>query len=55
MAEHLDPASFSWGLALGVTFGSWLRGTLDALLPFPRRRRGSNCKPLPPVTMPTEP
>jgi hypothetical protein len=31
MSAHLDPASFAWGLALGVTCGAWLRGTLDAL------------------------
>jgi hypothetical protein len=36
MANHIEPASFAWGLALGVTFGSWLRGTLDALFLRPR-------------------
>lgn len=36
---RLDPAIFAWGLALGVTFGMWLRGTLDALF-LPRRRMG---------------
>ena len=34
---RLDPASSAWGLALGATFGSWLRGTLDALF-LPRDR-----------------
>jgi hypothetical protein len=34
--NHLDHASFVWGLALGVAFGSWLRGTLDALFLRPR-------------------
>ena len=34
---RLDPASFAWGLALGATFGSWLRGTLHALF-LPRDR-----------------
>jgi hypothetical protein len=38
--NHLDPASLAWGLALGVTFGAWLRGTLDALFLNPRRRMG---------------
>jgi hypothetical protein len=33
-----DPASLTWGLALGITFGMWLRGTLDALLLPPRDR-----------------
>jgi hypothetical protein len=27
--NYLDPASFAWGLALGVTIGLWLRGRLD--------------------------
>jgi hypothetical protein len=38
--NHLDPASLAWGLALGVTFGAWLRGALDALFLNPRRRMG---------------
>lgn len=33
----LDPASLAWGLSLGITFGMWLRGTLDALFLRPRR------------------
>lgn len=66
MAEHLDPASFVYGLALGVTCGAWLRRTLDALRSMgpPRgryglppdhdwRRRGSN--PPPPGRKPAPP
>jgi hypothetical protein len=34
---RLDPASLAWGLSLGITFGMWLRGTLDALFLRPRR------------------
>jgi hypothetical protein len=43
-ANHLDPASFAWGLAKGVAFGSCLRGTLDALFLQARRmvRPGGN-------------
>jgi hypothetical protein len=40
MTNHIEPASFAWGVAIGVTFGSWLRGTLDALFLNPRRRMG---------------
>lgn len=35
--NYLDPASFAWGLALGVTFGAWLRGRLDRHLCGPPR------------------
>lgn len=49
MAEHIDLISFAWGLALGVTFGSWPRETIGALIFRPRRRRDSNCKPLSPA------
>jgi hypothetical protein len=34
---RLDPASLAWGLSLGITFGMWLRGTLDALFLRPRQ------------------
>jgi hypothetical protein len=34
---RLDPASLAWGLSLGITFGMWLRGILDALFLRPRR------------------
>jgi len=45
--NHLDHASFAWGLALGVTFGSWLRGTLDALFLRPRRMSITTNEPFP--------
>jgi hypothetical protein len=57
MANPIDQSSFAWGMVIGVTFGSWLRGTLDALcrtgLP-----RGSNPpspgrKPAPPPGPPS--
>ncbi|MEN9491779.1 MAG: hypothetical protein RJA63_2228 [Pseudomonadota bacterium] len=34
---RLDPDSLAWGLSLGITFGMWLRGTLDALFLRPRQ------------------
>jgi hypothetical protein len=39
-ANHLDPASFAWGLAIGTTFGAWLRGLLDRAFAEGRTVRG---------------
>jgi hypothetical protein len=39
MSNHIDPEDLALGLILGITFGLWLRGTLDALFLAPHRRR----------------
>jgi hypothetical protein len=43
---RLDLASLAWGLSLGITFGMWLRGTLDALFLRPRRTSISDPPPI---------
>jgi hypothetical protein len=44
MSSHVDPPSFAWGLAIGVTFGAWLRETLDPLLSNVKRLSAKRCK-----------
>jgi hypothetical protein len=39
MSNHIDHEDLALGLILGIAFGLWLRGTLDALFLAPHRRR----------------
>lgn len=37
MSNRFDLPNLAWGIAMGVVWGFWLRGTLDALFLRPRR------------------